>query len=221
MRLPEPGTIQIVPSILSANFARLADEIGIVTEAGLSIVHLDVMDGHFVPNITIGPPVVKWIRACTDRVLDCHLMISHPEQYVEAFAEAGADHITFHIETADHPERLVDRIHGLGCTAGITLNPDTPVSHIATVAPLCEMILVMTVHPGFGGQSFMPDAAAKVKEIREIVGPHTRIEVDGGIDSSTIPVVVGYGADTLVAGHAIFGQKDRFSAINALQAAIG
>lgn len=221
MRLPEPGTIQIAPSILSADFARLADEIAIVKDAGLSIVHLDVMDGHFVPNITIGPPVVKWIRACTDRVLDCHLMISHPDQYLEAFIEAGANHITFHIETTDHPERMVERIHELGCTAGVTLNPDTPVSHIAGVAPLCEMVLVMTVHPGFGGQSFMPDAAAKVTEVRRIVGPKVRIEVDGGIDQTTVPVVVGHGADTLVAGNAIFGQKDRFSAIKALQTAIG
>jgi ribulose-phosphate 3-epimerase len=221
LKLPEPGTIQIVPSILSADFARLADEIGIITAAGLSIVHLDIMDGHFVPNITIGPPVVKWIRACTDRVLDCHLMIANPADYIEAFSRAGADHITVHIETTDEPERLIDRIHGLGCTAGITLNPDTPVSRIAKVAPLCEMILVMTVHPGFGGQSFLPDAAAKVREVREIVGPHARIEVDGGIDPSTIPIVVGHGADTLVAGHAIFGQKDRISAINDMQAAIG
>ena len=131
MRLPDPGTIQIAPSILSADFARLADEIKIIESAGLCIVHLDVMDGHFVPNITIGPPVIKWIRKCTDLVLDCHLMISDPTQYVEAFAKAGADNITFHIETTEHPDRMIDTIHGLGCTAGITLNPKTPVSDIA------------------------------------------------------------------------------------------
>ena len=217
MRLPEPGTIQVAPSILSADFARLADEIQVIKSAGLRIVHLDVMDGHFVPNITIGPPVVKGLRQCTDLALDCHLMISEPEQYVEAFAKAGADHISVHIETTDNPESLIDTIHKLGCTAGITLNPDTPVSAIATVAPLCDMVLVMTVRPGFGGQSFMLDAAQKVKQVRQIVGPHVRIQVDGGIDATTTPTVVGLGADTLVAGHAIFGQKDRFAAVQAIQ----
>jgi ribulose-phosphate 3-epimerase len=217
LRLPEPGTIQIAPSVLSADFARLADEIQVVKSAGLSIVHLDVMDGHFVPNITFGPPVVKWIRACTDLVLDCHLMISEPGQYVEAFAKAGADHITIHIETTDQPEQLVDTIHKLGCTAGITLNPETPVSAIETVAPLCEMVLVMTVHPGFGGQSFILEAAQKVSQVRQIVGPNVRIQVDGGIDATTTPTAVEFGADTLVAGNAIFGQKDRFAAIQAIE----
>jgi ribulose-phosphate 3-epimerase len=217
LRLPEPGTIQVAPSILSADFARLADEVQVIKSAGLSMVHLDVMDGHFVPNITFGPPVVKWIRACTDLVLDCHLMISEPAQYVEAFAKAGADHITVHIETSDEPESLIDTIHQLGCTAGITLNPETPVSAIATVAPLCDMVLVMTVRPGFGGQSFMRDAAEKVKQVRQIVGPNVRIQVDGGIDTTTTPTVVALGADTLVAGHAIFGQTDRFAAIQAIQ----
>jgi len=219
LRLPEPGTIQIAPSILSADFARLADEIQVIKSAGLSIVHLDVMDGHFVPNITVGPPVVKGLRACTDLTLDCHLMISEPAQYVEAFAKAGADHITIHIEATDHPEQLIDTIHTLGCTAGITLNPETPVSAIETVAPLCEMILVMTVHPGFGGQSFILEAAQKVEHIRQVVGPKVRIQVDGGIDATTAPTAVEFGADTLVAGHAIFGQKDRFAAIQAIQEA--
>ena len=217
MRLPEPGTIQVAPSILSADFARLADEIQVIKSAGLSIVHLDVMDGHFVPNITFGPPVVKWIRACTDLVLDCHLMISEPAQYVEAFAKAGADHITIHIETTDQPEQLIDTIHKLGCTAGITLNPETPVSAIETVAPLCEMVLVMTVHPGFGGQSFILEAAQKVEQVRQIVGPNVRIQVDGGIDATTTAKAVEFGADTLVAGNAIFGQTDRFSAIQAIE----
>ncbi len=217
MRLPEPGTIQVAPSILSADFARLADEIQVIKSAGLSIVHLDVMDGHFVPNITFGPPVVKWIRACTDLVLDCHLMISEPAQYVEAFAKAGADHITIHIETTDQPEQLIDTIHKLGCTAGITLNPETPVSAIETVAPLCEMVLVMTVHPGFGGQSFILEAAQKVEQVRQIVGPNVRIQVDGGIDATTTAKAVEFGADTLVAGNAIFGQTDRFAAIQAIE----
>ncbi|MCF7975715.1 MAG: ribulose-phosphate 3-epimerase [Phycisphaerae bacterium] len=209
--------MQIAPSVLSADFARLADEIKVIESAGLVIVHLDVMDGHFVPNITLGPPVIKWIRKCTDLVLDCHLMISDPEKYVEAFVKAGADHVTFHIEATDRPEQMVETIHGLGCTAGICLNPETPVSAIETVAPLCDMILVMTVHPGFGGQSFIQEAAQKIEPIRRLVGPQVRIQVDGGIDPTTTPRVVGLGADTLVAGHAIFGQKDRLAAIKAIQ----
>jgi len=217
LRLPKPGTIQVAPSVLSADFARLADEIQVIKSAGLSIVHLDVMDGHFVPNITFGPPVVKWIRACTDLVLDCHLMISEPGQYVEAFAKAGADHISVHIETEDNTEQVINTIHKLGCTAGVTLNPETPVSAIEAVAPLCEMVLVMTVHPGFGGQSFILEAAQKVKQVRQIVGPDVRIQVDGGIDATTTPTAVEFGADTLVAGNAIFGQKDRFAAIQAIQ----
>lgn len=217
MRLPAAGTIEIAPSILSADFGRLADEVAQVARAGVKIVHLDVMDGHFVPNITIGPPVIAKLRRHSDLVFDSHLMISEPGKYIEAFAQAGVDHITFHIEVADDPADMVAKIHDLGCTAGITLNPETPVEAIAEVAPQCEMVLVMTVHPGFGGQQFMPEAARKIVEIRRIVGPDVRIEVDGGIDPETAPIVVGYGADTLVAGNAIFGQKDRMAAIAALR----
>jgi ribulose-phosphate 3-epimerase len=219
MRLPKAGTIEIVPSILSADFSRLADEIAVIESAGVHIVHLDVMDGHFVENITIGPPVIAKLRKYSRLVFDSHLMISEPERYVEAFAEAGVNNLTFHIEVCDHPERLIDKIHSLGCTAGITLNPETPVGAIAKVAPLCDMVLVMTVHPGFGGQEFMPEAARKVIAIREIVGPDIRVEVDGGIDPETTPLVVSYGADTLVAGHAIFDQPDRVAAIDAIRAA--
>jgi ribulose-phosphate 3-epimerase len=188
--LPSPGTIEIVPSILSADFARLADEIALVESAGVKMVHLDEMDGHFVPNITIGPPVIAKLRQHTRLAFDAHLMISEPARYVEAFADAGADNITFHIEVSSEPEKLVDRIHALGCTAGITLNPETPVESIEKVAPLCDMVLVMTVHPGFGGQEFMDEAARKIVTIREIVGPQIRIEVDGGIDPRTAPIVV-------------------------------
>jgi ribulose-phosphate 3-epimerase len=219
MRLPPTGTIEIAPSILSADFGRLADEIAQVEATGVKIVHLDVMDGCFVPNITIGPPVIAKLRRHSGLVFDSHLMISEPGKYVEAFAKAGVDNITFHIEVVDEPERMVDRIHDLGCTAGITLNPKTPVEAIAKVAPLCEMVLVMTVEPGFGGQEFMPDAAAKIPAVREIVGPGVRIEVDGGIDPETAPIVVSYGADTLVAGNAIFGRPDRAAAIEALRQA--
>jgi len=219
-RLPSPGTVEVAPSILSADFARLADEIAVVTSAGVQMIHLDVMDGHFVPNITIGPPVIAKLRQHSDLVFDSHLMISEPARYIEAFAEAGTDNITFHIEVTDEPERIIDRIHDLGCTAGITLNPETPVESIAKVAPLCEMVLVMTVHPGFGGQEFMDEAARKVIAVREIVGPGVRIEVDGGIDPTTTPIVVSYGADTLVAGNAIFGRPDRPAAIRAIQEAV-
>jgi len=218
-KLPQAGTIEIVPSILSADFARLADEITLVASAGARMIHLDVMDGHFVPNITIGPPVVAKLRKHSDLVFDTHLMISDPAQYVEAFAKAGADNITFHIETTDTPDQIVDRIHDLGCTAGITLNPETPVESIEKVAPRCDMVLVMTVHPGFGGQVFLDEAARKVIAVRRIVGPDIRVEVDGGIDPETTPAVVSYGADTLVAGNAIFGRSDRVAAMAAIREA--
>jgi len=219
MRLPRAGTIEVAPSVLSADFARLADEIGQITAAGVKIVHLDVMDGHFVPNITIGPPVIAKLRKVSDLVFDAHLMISEPAEYAERFVEAGADHVTFHIEAADEPVAIIEQLHKLGRTAGICLNPDTPVEAIAEVAPLCDMVLVMTVHPGFGGQKFMPEAAKKIAQIRQIVGPDIRIEVDGGIDPQTTPIVVSYGADTLVAGNAIFGKSDRIAAINAIRQA--
>lgn len=221
LRLPKTGTIEVAPSILSADFARLADEIAQVESAGVKIVHLDVMDGHFVPNITIGPLVVAKLRKYSNLVFDSHLMISEPDRYAEAFADAGANHITFHIETTDKPEALIEKIHKLGCTAGICLNPETPVESIEKVAPLCEMVLVMTVRPGFGAQKFMPGAAEKIVRVREIVGDKIRVEVDGGIDPNTTPVVVGYGADTLVVGNAIFSKSDRTAAINAIRAAAG
>jgi len=219
MRLPRAGTIEVAPSVLSADFSRLADEIGEITSAGVKIVHLDVMDGHFVPNITIGPPVIAKLRKISDLVFDAHLMISEPAEYAERFVEAGADHVTFHIEAADDPEAIIEKLHNLGRTAGICLNPDTPVEAIAQVAPLCDMVLVMTVHPGFGGQKFMPEAAKKIAQVRQMVGPDIRIEVDGGIDAKTTPIVVSYGADTLVAGNAIFGKSDRTAAINAIRRA--
>lgn len=219
MQLPEPGTIEIAPSILSADFGKLAKEIDEVTKAGVRMVHLDVMDGHFVPNITIGPPVISKLRKHSDLCFDSHLMISEPGKYIEAFAKAGVNNITFHIEVTDDPAEMVRRIHDLGCTAGITLNPETPASRIEKAAPLCEMVLVMTVHPGFGGQEFIDAAAKKIVTIREIVGPDVRIEVDGGIDEQTAPIVVGYGADTLVAGSAIFGRGDRAGAIEAIAGA--
>ncbi len=219
MRLPKAGTIEIVPSILSADFARLADEIAVVESAGVNILHLDVMDGHFVPNITFGPPVIANLRKVSDLVFDAHLMITDPDKYAEAFVEAGADHVTFHIEVCQDPKKLIDKLHGLGATAGICLNPQTSVDAIETIAPLCDMVLVMTVHPGFGGQKFIAEAAKKIDRIREIVGPDIRIEVDGGIGTQTAGLVVSLGADTLVAGNAIFCEPDRLAAIKAIEAA--
>ena len=220
MRLPKAGTIEIAPSILSADFARLADEIAEVESADIKILHLDIMDGHFVPNITMGPPIIAKLRKYSNLVFDTHLMISEPEKYAEAFIKAGSDHITFHIETTNEPEKLIEKIRSLGATAGICLNPETDVEAIKTVAPLCDMVLVMTVHPGFGGQSFISEAAEKISYIREIVGLEIRIEVDGGIASETAKTVVDLGADTLVAGNAIFGESDRSAAIKTIQDAI-
>ena len=221
LQLPKAGTVEIAPSILSADFARLADEIAEIEAAGVKMVHLDVMDGHFVPNITIGPPVIANLRKHTNLFLDSHLMISEPARYAESFIEAGVNNISFHIEVEPEPEKLIDRLHELGCTAGITVNPETPVELIEKVASLCDMVLVMTVRPGFGGQSFMPDAAKKIIKVREIVGPDIRVEVDGGIDTDTTPIVVSYGADTLVAGNAIFSKSDRGVAIEAIRKAAG
>jgi len=221
LRLPPAGTIEVVPSILSADFAQLADEIAQVVSAGVKMVHLDVMDGHFVPNITIGPPVVAKLRKHSDLVFDTHLMITDPLKYAEAFAQAGANNITFHIEAIEQPEKVVEKIRDLGCSVGISLNPETPVSDIEKVAPLCDMVLVMTVHPGFGAQKFIMDAAKKIVQVRKLVGPDIRVEVDGGIDPDTTPIVVSYGADTLVAGNAIFSKSDRVQAINAIRKSAG
>jgi len=218
-KLPKAGTIEIAPSILSADFANLSAEIADVESAGVKMIHLDVMDGHFVPNITIGPPVIAKLRKCSSLIFDTHLMISEPEKYAKNFVEAGSNHITFHIETVSEPAKFVEYLHGLGVSAGVTLNPETPVEAIKDVAPVCDMVLVMTVHPGFGGQKFIDSAARKCKQIREMVGPDVRIEVDGGIDPDTTPIVVGYGADTLVAGFAIFSKQDRQAAIDAIKAA--
>jgi len=218
--LPPAGTVEVVPSILSADFAKLANEIAEVEAAGVKAVHLDIMDGHFVPNITFGPPIVKKLRKYSSLVFDTHLMISDPETYGPQFIEAGSNHISFHIEATDQPGKLIETFHSLGATAGVTINPETPIQAIEEIACLCDMILVMTVHPGFGGQSFMADTAKKIIRLREIVGPDIRIEVDGGIDANTAPIVVSYGADTLVAGNAVFSKPDREVAINAIKNSI-
>jgi ribulose-phosphate 3-epimerase len=217
MRLPKAGTIEIAPSILSADFARLADEIAMIESAGVSMVHLDIMDGHFVPNITIGPPVVEKLRRHSKLFFDCHLMITDPRKFAPIFIKAGANNLTFHIETEKNPAELIKLLRDMGATAGLCLNPETPVKAIEKVAPFADMILVLTVHPGFGAQQFIPEAARKIVQVRKIVGPDIRVEVDGGIDPQTAPLVVSYGADTIVAGNAIFSKPDRIAAINALR----
>lgn len=216
MRLPEAGTVEVSPSILAADFSKLASEIAEVEAAGVKMLHLDIMDGHFVPNMSFGAPVVAKLRKCSSLVFDTHLMITDPGKYAEDFVKAGSDHITFHIETVDEPEKFIEYIRSLGVTVGVCLNPDTPVEAIEKVVTLCDMVLVMTVHPGFGGQKFIDEAAGKCTRIREIAGANIRIEVDGGIDPVTTPTVVSYGADTLVAGNAIFGKTDRKAAIDAI-----
>lgn len=221
MKLPQAGSIEIVPSVLSADFGKLADEMAEIESAGVKMVHLDVMDGHFVPNLTMGPPVIASLRKHSGLFFDAHLMITDPDKYAQAFADAGVNNITFHIEVAKNPAKLADKLRKMGVSAGICVNPETPVDSIREIAPLCDMVLVMTVRPGFGGQKFMAAAAKKVVQVRQLVGPDIRVEVDGGIDASTAPAVVSYGADTLVAGSAVFGQKDRVKAIEAIRQAAG
>ena len=212
--------MEIVPSVLAADFGCLATEVAQVEAAGIKMVQFDIMDGHFVPNISFGPPLVAALRPHSTLVFDVQLMISEPRRYAEAFVLAGADHITFHIETVERPRDLVDDLHKAGVTAGVALNPETNVLKIIDVAPYCEMVLVMTVHPGFGGQEFIPAMAEKVRQVRELVGPAVRIEVDGGISPQTAPLVVSCGADTLVAGSAIFSKTDRPAAIAELRRAV-
>jgi ribulose-phosphate 3-epimerase len=220
MRLPKAGTIEIVPSVLAADFGCLAAEVAQVEAAGVKMIQFDIMDGHFVPNISFGPPVVAALRPHSLLAFDVQLMISEPRKHAEAFVRAGADHITFHIETVREPLEFVEELHKAGVTAGVALNPETDVLRIVDVAPYCEMVLVMTVHPGFGGQEFLPETAEKVRQVRELVGPATRIEVDGGITPETAPQVIDCGADTLVVGTAIFSRKDRAAAIAELREAV-
>ncbi len=211
----------IAPSILSADFTHLADAVALVEDAGADLIHVDVMDGHFVPNLTIGPPVVKALKRIARKPLDVHLMVSDPDRTAMWYVDAGADIVTVHVEASTHLHRTVEAIRAGGSTPGVTLNPGTPVSAIEEILPYVGLVLVMSVNPGFGGQSFIETSVAKVAEISALcralrVAP--RIEVDGGIDANTAPRVVSAGADTLVAGNAIFCAEDPAAALKELRA---
>jgi ribulose-phosphate 3-epimerase len=205
------GRIKIAPSILAADFARLGAEVAEAEAAGADYIHVDVMDGHFVPNITMGPHVVKALRRVTDLPLDVHLMIEAPERYLADFAEAGANVLTVHVETCPHLHRTVQQIKELGCRAGVTLNPATPAASLQEILRFADLVLVMTVNPGFGGQRYIEGMEFKIGQVHSMLdggGLQAELEVDGGIDPETAARVVRAGADVLVAGSAIFRAKE-------------
>lgn len=205
----------VAPSILSADFLRLGEAIQMVEESEAEWVHCDIMDGHFVPNISYGIPIVKAVRPATKKVVDCHLMIEHPELYMEAFAAAGADMITVHQEACVHLDRQVAQIHDLGCKAGVALNPATPVETLVDILHAVDMVLIMSVNPGFGGQKFIPRALDKVRRLRALA-PDLLIQVDGGVNAETGVKLVAAGADVLVAGSYVFGAEEPREAIQSL-----
>lgn len=208
----------VSPSILSADFVNLERDIKKVSEAGADWLHIDVMDGAFVPNITIGIPVIKAIKGITDLVLDVHLMIEHPEKYIEAFANAGADIITFHYEaTKNETKSVIDKIHSLGKKAGLSIKPNTTPEEIKDYIQYCDLILVMTVEPGFGGQKFMSDCAIKLKYIKPLQTKEQYLQVDGGINKDTAQICKDYGANSLVAGNYIFNSNNLQERIESLK----
>lgn len=215
------GSIKVAPSVLSADFARMGEEIKSVELAGADMIHMDVMDGVFVPNITFGIKMVADVRKITKLPLDCHLMIVHPEKYVSEFAKAGADYITVHYEACKESlAETLKLIKSFGVKCGLVINPDTPVSCVESELALCDMVLVMSVFPGFGGQKFIADVLEKCKEIRGILdegNPSCLLEIDGGINSETAKLAAASGCDVLVAGSSVFGKADRAEAIESLK----
>jgi len=203
--------IELAPSILSADFAHLADQVRDATAGGGTVIHVDIMDGHFVPNLTVGPPLVRSLRKVTELPLDCHLMIENPDQFIPEFCEAGANWISVHQEACVHLNRTLHLIKSHGCLAGVVINPATPVDTLSEVLDLADYILVMSVNPGFGGQKFIPGSVHKLRQLADLRaqrGLGYRIEVDGGIDLTTVAEVVRAGAEILVAGNAVFGKGD-------------
>jgi len=203
--------VELAPSILSADFGHLAEQVQAAAKGGGTVIHVDVMDGHFVPNITIGPPVVRSLRKATDLPLDCHLMIENPDEYIPAFAEAGADWISVHQEACRHLNRTLQLIRSHGAQAGVVINPATPEQTLSEVLDIVDYVLVMSVNPGFGGQKFIPSVVHKIRRLAEWRAQRRlgyRIEVDGGIDLDTVGDVVRAGAEILVAGNAVFGKGD-------------
>lgn len=212
--------VKIAPSILSADFSKLGEEISDVEKGGAELIHVDVMDGHFVPNITIGPLVVESIRPITKLPLDVHLMIENPDQYIESFAKAGADYITVHVEACRHLHRTIQLIKSFGVKAGVVLNPATPVQLIEPILEELDIVLLMSVNPGFGGQKFIPSVLNKIKQVRDLAkqkGVQLEIEVDGGVNEQTARLCVEAGATILVAGSAVYNQEDRGKAISLLK----
>jgi ribulose-phosphate 3-epimerase len=201
----------LAPSILSADFGRLAEQVELAERGGAGVVHVDVMDGHFVPNITIGPPVVRALRKVTSLPLDCHLMIENAERYLDAFVDAGASWISLHVEALPHLQRAIAHLKSRGLKAGVALNPSTPLASLEEILPDLDYVLVMSVNPGFSGQTFLPGSLDKIDRLRAQIqrrGVATRIEVDGGIDEGNVRAVVAAGAEIVVAGNAVFGQAD-------------
>jgi ribulose-phosphate 3-epimerase len=218
------GSKKIAPSILSADFAYLADEIARVTEAGADMIHVDVMDGHFVPNFTIGPPIVKAIRKVTRLPLDVHLMMTNPDDYIHDFIKAGSNYITVHVETCPHLHRTIQSIKEEGVKAGVTLNPATPLASVEEIIGEVDLLLIMSVNPGFGGQSFIPSVLEKLRRARTMIdqrGAKVELEIDGGIKVENVAAIAQAGADILVSGSAIFQSKDYKDTIQKMRQAIG